>query len=803
VGGTRSSVASRIRIRAAAVIAAAAFLFVTGAVGIVYSADMPLALILVGRGPVAVAADPVTHRVFVANYSGGTVSVIDGVSNAVTSTVAMPTWWFFAPRPSAVVIDALSSPPRAYVANTGSQRISVIDDAAGFTTATVNVYHSLTSGPRSLALDPTSSPPKLYAASYGAGVVDVIDTSRNAYVKSIAVNGPYPSALGIYSSPTRKRVFVANRSTNTVSIIDGATDTRIADVPVGASPRCIAVDPDTGFAYVTNESSGNVTVIDDSDQVTATVQVGSHPIGIAIDRGGHRAFVANSYGNSVSVIRTTDFSVEAVLPSGPGPFAVTFDAGAGKAYVTNYGGSTVTVIDASLNHLGVPTGPLPHAIAVDEGLTPHRAYAVSRCSESVTVIGETVPLALSVFSPANAGAAAAAPILLRPDVQPGGALDLERPTITGSASSTRAPRRSGIVGVYYRLDGEKAWSRARITAGAGTPDATWTIAPQTRLTLGRHTVEIAAMDSASAVSCNSDMGSGTSGTALSTLVRLDVTIAAGDVIPPVTRAALTGIPGDNGWYRSAVTVELSATDEGAPGVARSEYSLDGGATWRSYDGPIVIETQGTAEVAYRSIDRAGNVESPKSLTLKIDSIPPAVHVDSPAAGGGYLLHSSLVASWTAADAGSGLTGPALASVANGAEIGTGVPGHALFEVVARDLAGNTTTVSIGYSIVYGKDLSGIPPFGTYSRSRTLPLRCLLFDAFGTPVAGRTVKLEVAPVRGDGTTGPRMAAPAAPFKAGPGGRYQTELRLKQLAGERWVAFVEFDDGTEATSLIDLK
>ena len=58
-----------------------------------------------------------------------------------------------------------------------------------------------------------------------------------------------------------------------------------------------------GFAYVTNLNSNSVSVIDlASNTVTATVTVGSGPFGVAITPNGAFAYVANTGSNSVSVI---------------------------------------------------------------------------------------------------------------------------------------------------------------------------------------------------------------------------------------------------------------------------------------------------------------------------------------------------------------------------------------------------------------------------------------------------------------------------------------------------------------------
>ena len=49
-----------------------------------------------------------------------------------------------------------------------------------------------------------------------------------------------------------KHVYVANGGSANVSVIDTATNTVLATVPVGTNPRSIAVTPDGKRAYVTS-----------------------------------------------------------------------------------------------------------------------------------------------------------------------------------------------------------------------------------------------------------------------------------------------------------------------------------------------------------------------------------------------------------------------------------------------------------------------------------------------------------------------------------------------------------------------
>ena len=68
--------------------------------------------------------------------------------------------------------------------------------------------------------------------------------------------------------------YITNEGSATVSVIDTATNTVVATVPVGSSLIGVAVTPDGAFVYVTNTGSGTVSVI-----ATATNTVVAHGSG--------------------------------------------------------------------------------------------------------------------------------------------------------------------------------------------------------------------------------------------------------------------------------------------------------------------------------------------------------------------------------------------------------------------------------------------------------------------------------------------------------------------------------------------
>jgi PKD repeat protein len=97
-----------------------------------------------------------------------------------------------------------------------------------------------------------------------------------------------------------------------------------------------------------------------------------------------------------------------------------------------------------------------------------------------------------------------------------------------------------------------------------------------------------------------------------------------DSTPPTTTPTPTGTPGAAGWYRSDVTVTLSATDNsGGTGVQQIWYKLDGQEhTINGASTSVPVSGDGTHIVYYKAKDIAGNPESEKQLPVRIDKTAP-------------------------------------------------------------------------------------------------------------------------------------------------------------------------------------
>jgi YVTN family beta-propeller protein len=207
--------------------------------------------------------------------------------------------------------------------------------------------------------------------------------------------------LGIATAKAQIRAYVAHAGdtstpSGTVSVIDTATNTVVATIPVGPILSCclpfgIAIRPDGTQAYVTNAgdpydvANGTVAVIDTaSNTVVATIPVGIIPDAVAFTPDGARAYVGNKGSNTVSVIDTATKTVGATIAGvAPGGIAITPDGT--RAYVTNEGGASVSVIDTGTNTvvMDINVGAEPAGVAI----TPEPTWRMepTLASQSLTL----------------------------------------------------------------------------------------------------------------------------------------------------------------------------------------------------------------------------------------------------------------------------------------------------------------------------------------------------------------------------------------------------------------------------------
>lgn len=156
---------------------------------------------------------------------------------------------------------------------------------------------SVGDSPQGMAIKPDGS--RVYVANNGSNSVSVINTSTDAIVTTIAV-GSAPVKMVV--SPDGSRLYVVNYSGGSVSVINTSTNTIATTIPVGSNPTDIAISPDGSKVYTANSSSNSVSIINTTTNAVTTLAVGAWPTALAISPDGSKAYVANYNASNISVI---------------------------------------------------------------------------------------------------------------------------------------------------------------------------------------------------------------------------------------------------------------------------------------------------------------------------------------------------------------------------------------------------------------------------------------------------------------------------------------------------------------------
>jgi DNA-binding beta-propeller fold protein YncE len=303
----------------------------------------------VGDSPTAIAVDPATHTVYVANYGAhatGTVSVLNArTCNATHRTGCTSTSTLRVPRgnPDAIAVDPVTDTVYVVtITKRGRNRVSVFNGAtcnAGDTTGCGQTPASVPTGAGnrgqatgSVAVDDATN--TVYATNvtlgnpFGGDRVYVIDgnecdaTNRTGCRQTPATVTAGDNPWGIAVDQASNTIYTANIANGeghgTVSVIDGASCNArhpggcrrpARTVAAGFGANGIAVDPTTNTVYATNIEDTSVSVINGTTcdarrhrgcaQAAPRVSVGDYPASIVTDPTARTAYVGDAEGVSV------------------------------------------------------------------------------------------------------------------------------------------------------------------------------------------------------------------------------------------------------------------------------------------------------------------------------------------------------------------------------------------------------------------------------------------------------------------------------------------------------------------------
>lgn len=274
----------------------------------------------VGNQPVRVDVDAATGYIWVARWQDNQVAVVDPQHLYVVRQINVG--W----SPFALAVDPAGR--RVYVADRDTVHVLNADTYAQVATIALWPSRHLVD----MVVDRARS--RLYVVANETGELVVVDTGVGAVVTRIPV-GERPLAVDINTST--RRLYVGNALSDTISVVDGATNGVIATVAT-EGPREIEVDEATNRVFAGTYSGGRVAVIDAAtNAITNSVEiVGPNRccvIAFALDPVSRRLFIPENGRLAVMNADTLDYyTVPAFRLSSQ---SVVADPGRGRVLVAN------------------------------------------------------------------------------------------------------------------------------------------------------------------------------------------------------------------------------------------------------------------------------------------------------------------------------------------------------------------------------------------------------------------------------------------------------------------------------------
>ncbi len=165
-----------------------------------------------------------------------------------------------------------------------------------------------------------------------------------ALVGAVAATAPVASAHETDSA----YLFVPNRGSGDVAVIDTARDQVVATIPVGQVPHQIAVSTETHRIVATNTADNTITIIDlDTWKPVATLALGIEPEHMQISPDGTLLAVGNIGAGTVSLVSLSTTRELARVDGLIAPHNLTFNRDGSRLFAANLGADHVSVIDVA------------------------------------------------------------------------------------------------------------------------------------------------------------------------------------------------------------------------------------------------------------------------------------------------------------------------------------------------------------------------------------------------------------------------------------------------------------------------
>src|SRR5919106_1816094 len=222
----------------------------------------------------------------------------------------------------------------------------------------------------------------MYVQNSNSNSISIIDLATNAILRNITVDGT-PHNIKLSQDQQTLCIITSDRDSGTIFMLNTTSNELMNEIPMEVSVQDIAIF--NGTMYASDARGGKVLVMNLNGTLIDEIGVGSRPQYMEVRPDGQVLYVTR-LGGPISVVDLEQKIVIKEIDSGDMPHRLSFTNGGEVLFVVNAESDTLSVIDSDKHEVikTIPVGDSPGYVALNPDET--LAYVTNMDSNTVSIV---------------------------------------------------------------------------------------------------------------------------------------------------------------------------------------------------------------------------------------------------------------------------------------------------------------------------------------------------------------------------------------------------------------------------------
>src|ERR687892_1358408 len=222
----------------------------------------------------------------------------------------------------------------------------------------------------------------MYVQNSNSNSISIVDLATNAILRNITVDGT-PHNIKLSEDQLTLYILTSDRDSGTIFMLNTTSNDLMREIPTKVSVQDIAIF--NGTMYASDVLGGKILVMNVNGTLIDEIDVGSRPQYMEVRPDGQVLYVTR-LGGPISVVDLQQKIVIKEIDSGSMPHRLSFTNEGAILFVVNAESDTLSVIDSRKHEVikTIPVGDSPGYVALNPDET--LAYVTNMDSNTVSIV---------------------------------------------------------------------------------------------------------------------------------------------------------------------------------------------------------------------------------------------------------------------------------------------------------------------------------------------------------------------------------------------------------------------------------